>query len=156
MNLQTVHHLVHAYKMAPWRVQRQWIGGILLAVVLFAMIAALYLDVTARAAIAGRQIQDLTAAIRATQHTNADLQTHLAALTAVSVMEQRARDLGFRPVSSTEIEYVVVPGYVPPQPAILSAGTRPILSAPLIPPEYTQSLLDWLDEHLQFSGGGLP
>jgi hypothetical protein len=156
MNLETVHHLVHAYKMAPWRVQRQWIGGILLAVVMFAMIAALYLDVTARAAIAGRQIQDLTAAMRATQQTNADLQTHLAALTAVSVMEQRARDLGFRPVSPTEIEYVVVPGYAPPQPAILAGNSRPGLSAPLIPPEYTQSLLDWFDEHLASAGGGLP
>lgn len=154
MNLQTVHHFVHAYKAAPWRVQRQWVGGILLAVVTFAMVAALYLDVTARAAIAGRQIQDLTAAIRATQHTNADLQTHLAALTSVAVMEQRARELGFHPISPEEVEYLAVPGYVPPKAPILSAGESPALSAPLIPPEYTQSLLDWLAEKLQSSGGG--
>ena len=63
MNIQNVNHLVHAYKIAPWRVQRQWIGTVLLAVVVLAMIATLYLDVTSQAAIAGREIQDLTASI---------------------------------------------------------------------------------------------
>ncbi len=50
--------IIHAYKQAPWRVQRQWIGVFLLAVIGAAMVAALYLDVTAHAALAGRQIQE--------------------------------------------------------------------------------------------------
>jgi len=49
--------IIHAYKQAPWRVQRQWVGAFLLIVIGGAMIAALYLDVTARAAVAGREIQ---------------------------------------------------------------------------------------------------
>ena len=65
MNIQNVNHLVHAYKVSPWRVQRQWIGTALLAVVALAMVATLYLDVTSQAAIAGREIQDLTALITA-------------------------------------------------------------------------------------------
>ena len=52
MNIQNVNHLVHAYKIAPWRVQRQWIGSALLMVVALAMVATLYLDVTSQAAIA--------------------------------------------------------------------------------------------------------
>ena len=90
MNIQNVNHLVHAYKVAPWRIQRQWIGSILLAVVVLAMIATLYLDVTSQAAIAGREIQDLTASINESQQASADLQTQLAALTSARVMEQRA------------------------------------------------------------------
>ncbi len=151
MNLQNINHFVHAYKIAPWRVQRQWIGNILLAVVALAMIAALYLDVTAQAAIAGREIQDLTAAIAASQQASADLQTELAVLTSASVMEERAQSLGFRAIEPDEVEYLVVPGYAAPQPEILAAAPQPQLSAPSIPPEYTQSLLDWMDQRISSS-----
>ena len=56
MNIPNVNHYIHAYKIAPWRVQRQWIGNALLMVVALAMISTLYLDVTSQAAIAGREI----------------------------------------------------------------------------------------------------
>jgi hypothetical protein len=148
MNLETVNHFVHAYKIAPWRVQRQWIGGFLLALVTFAMVAALYLDVTARAAIAGREIQDLTSQMTILQHQSADLQTDLGTLTSTSVMEARALELGFRPVEPGDMEYLVVPGYAAPQPEILSAMPQAGLSAPSIPPEYTESLLDWFNKKL--------
>ena len=148
MNLQNINlnHFVHAYKVAPWRIQRQWIGGVLLAVVIFAMIAALYLDVTAQAGIAGREIQDLNAAIAASEQASADLETQLAMLTSASLMEQRAETLGFKPMKQETVEYLIVPGYAAPTPEIRVAAPLPQLSAPNIPPEYTQSLLDWLDQ----------
>ena len=146
--MQTVNHLVHAYKIAPWRIQRQWVGNFLLAVVTLAMIAALYLDVSAQAAIAGREIQDLTSAITTSQQASADLQTQLASLTAASVMEERALSLGFEAMEPDEVEYLLVPGYAPPKPEILTSASLPQLSAPSIPPEYTQSLLDWIDQKI--------
>jgi predicted outer membrane lipoprotein len=147
MNIPNINlnRFVHAYKIAPWRIQRQWIGGVLLAVVVFAMIAALYLDVTAQAAIAGREIQDMSLAITANQQATADLETQFAALTSASVMEQRAQALGFKPMEAANVEYLVVPGYAAPTPKIRLAAPLPQLSAPNTPPEYTQSLLDWLD-----------
>ena len=148
MNIQNVNHLVHAYKIAPWRVQRQWIGAALLSIVAVAMVATLYLDVTAQAAIAGREIQDLTAAITASQQASGDLQTQLASLTSASVMEERALDLGFRPIEPAEAEYLIVPGYFAPEPEILSSAPLPQLSALTIPPEYNESLFDWMDEQL--------
>ena len=51
--------IIHAYKQAPWRVQRQYVGAFLLIVIGISMIAALYLQVTARAARAGREIQEM-------------------------------------------------------------------------------------------------
>jgi len=155
MNLQNINHLVHAYKIAPWRIQRQWIGNILLAVVTLAMIAALYLDVTAQAAIAGREIQDLTASIAASQQASADLQTELAVLTSASVMEERAQSLGYQPIESNAVEYLVVPGYSAPQPQIAAVAPQPQLSAPKIIPEYTQSLLDWFAQSISLSPRGL-
>ncbi len=158
MNIPNVHlpnvdRLIHAYRVAPWRAQRQWIGSALLAVVTLAMAAALYLNITSRAAVAGREIQELTQAIAASQQLSGDLQTQLAVLTSAAVMEQRARELGFRPLEADELEYLAVPGYVAPQPVNLSSVSLPQLSALTIPPEYNQSLLDWLDERISLQRG---
>ena len=153
MNIPTVNHLIHAYRVAPWRIQRQWIGNALLAVVAFAMVAALYLNVTSRTAIAGRDVQDLTDAIAISQQASSDMQTQLASLTSAVAMETRAREMGFRPMEPEEVEYLVVPGYVHPQPVDLSSSSLPQLSALTIPPEYNQSLLDWFDEQMISSRG---
>jgi uncharacterized coiled-coil protein SlyX len=143
-----VNHLVHAYRVAPWRVQRQWIGNALLVVVVLAMVAALYLNVTSRTAIAGREIQDLNDSIASSRQVSSDLQTQLAGLTSASSMEDRAREMGFRPVEPAELEYLVVPGYVAREAIDLSSSSPSQLNALTIPPEYNQSLLDWMDEQL--------
>lgn len=155
MNIQNVNHLVHAYKIAPWRVQRQWIGNTLLVVVALAMIATLYLDVTSQTAIAGREIQDLTIAMTASRQASADLQTQLASLTSARAMEQRALELGFRPMKPDEAEYLVVPGYLVIEPAILSSAPSLQLSKLTIPPEYNESLLSWVDKKIAMSARGL-
>jgi hypothetical protein len=147
----TVGRLVHAYRITPWRLQRQWIGNLLLAVVALTMVAALYLDVTAQAAIAGREIQDLTAALRSGRYLIADLQTELAASTSAVAMEQRAQALGFIPMRREEADYLAVPGYQEPQPDVLAASSQPQFSAPTISPAYTQSLLDWFEQRLDRS-----
>jgi hypothetical protein len=155
MNLQSINHLTHAYKVAPWRIQRQWIGSVLLVVIVSAMIATLYLDVTSQAAIAGREIQDLNIAIAVNQQASADLQTQLASLTSSSVMQSRALALGFRPMEQVEVEYLVVPGYAKPEPDILSSASVPQLSALNILPEYNESLLEWVDERITASARGM-
>ncbi|MBE0683554.1 MAG: hypothetical protein IH589_16725 [Anaerolineales bacterium] len=152
MNIPNVNHYIHAYKVAPWRIQRQWVGSALLVVVTLAMVATLYLIVTSQAAIAGREIQDLTYSINLSQQVSSNLQTRLASLTSASAMERRALELGFRPMESDEVEYLVVPGYAKPDPFILNSQQLQ-LSALTIPPEYNQSLLDWMDENLLSTRG---
>src|SRR5512136_2085308 len=49
----------HAYLQAPWRKQTYMIGVILLLLVCVAIIAGIYLNVTARAAAVGREIQEM-------------------------------------------------------------------------------------------------
>ena len=141
--------LIHAYKQAPWRVQRQYVGVFLLAVIGAAMIAALYLQVTARAARAGREIQEMRVKITAVQRANADLETQLAKLTSSAEMQRRARELGYRPVKPGELDYVAVAGYVPPEPAILRKAEDAGYFPQPTPAEYTQSLLEWFDERIK-------
>jgi cell division protein FtsB len=144
--------IIHAYRQAPWRVQRQWISAFLLAVIGVAMVAALYLDVTARAAVAGREIQEMRKEITTIQRENADLETQLADLTATAVMEKRAVELGYRPVQPGELDYVAVPGFVLPEPAILLAADDAVPTVQNPPTEYTQSLLEWFEDRVKLGG----
>jgi len=144
--------IIHAYRQAPWRVQRQYVGAFLLVVIVLALVAALYLDVTARAAVAGREIQEVRFDITAIQRSNADLETELAKLTSTAVMEKRALDLGYRPVKPGELDYVAVPGFVVPEPAILLAAEDSAPYSNALPREYTQSLLEWVDERIKYGG----
>jgi cell division protein FtsL len=144
--------IIHAHRQAPWRIQRQWIGAFLLVVIGAAMIAALYLDVTARAALTGRDIQELRAQITTVQRENADLETQLADLTSTTVMQQRATELGYRPVQPGELDYVAVPGFVKPEPEILLAAEDAAPRVQTLPAEYTQSLLEWFSEQIRFGG----
>jgi cell division protein FtsL len=144
--------IIHAYRQAPWRVQRQWVGVFLLAVIGAAMVAALYLDVTARAALAGREIQELRSQITTVQRENADLETQLADLTSTDVMQRRALESGYRPVLPGELDYVAVPGFVPPEPAILLAAEDSSPRLQSLPAEYTESLLEWFEERIRFGG----
>jgi cell division protein FtsB len=145
--------IIHAYKQAPWRVQRQYVGAFLLAVIVLSLVAALYLDLSARTTLAGREIQELQVEIMALQRSNADLETELANLTASSVMQQRALELGYRPVKPGELDYIFVPGYVAPEPPILLAAEDAIFHSETLPEEYSLSLLEWLDERI--AGGGI-
>ncbi|MBN2387226.1 MAG: hypothetical protein JXB85_09405 [Anaerolineales bacterium] len=150
--MNNVTHIVQNVRQAPWRIQRQWIGLFLLVLVLSAMVAGIYLNVTAQAALAGRAIQLLKDEISDNQRINADLETQLADLTSTEAMEARALALGFRPVQPEDITYVVVPGYVPKSPVDMSDETEHTFDSPLTP-EYTQSLFDWLVERLTTPSG---
>jgi hypothetical protein len=145
--------IIHAYKQAPWRIQRQWVGAFLLAVIGIAMIAALFLDVTARAAVTGREIQEMRFKIISIQRENADLENNLAKLTSSAEMESRALAKGYRPVQPGELDYVPVPGFVAPEPEILRAAQDTAAPQTSLPYEYSESLLEWFGARIK-SGGG--
>lgn len=154
MNVPNVTRYIHAYKSAPWRIEIQWAGSASLAVISFLMVGALYLSVSSGTAVAGREIQELNAAMIANQQINTDLQTELATLTSSSTMMDRALELGFRPVGPDEVEYLVVPGYFEPKPDILSSAELPQMSAQTVPHEYNESLLNWLNERISVPARG--
>lgn len=149
-----IAHFTHAYRQAPWRIQRQWMGTFLLGLLALAMVSALYLDVTAQTAITGREIQNLKLEITSLNSANADLQSQLAELLSTAVMEARAFELGFRPAEAGEIHYLIVPGFTRSSGVSLAAD-RPQASGSGIPPEYTQSLLEWAAEYLSDSNTGI-
>lgn len=147
--MNRVHLLSQAHSQAPWRKQVQLIGLFLLILILVALVAGIYLSVTARASTIGRSIQFMHWSIEVFNRENADLKSLLANITSNEVMEKRAKAMGFSPVDKEKVMYVIVPGYEVKQPATI--GNSPVTSAEIpayLPKEYTQSLFDWLREHI--------
>lgn len=132
----------------PIRFQREWLAAFLVGVMLLGLVAGLYLNVSARAAITGREIQSLEAEIAANKRDNADLQTQIATLLSNQSLAQRARALGFEPVKREDVEYIVVPGYFPPQGLNL---VQPVAETDLLAtkPEYSESLFEWLGRQME-------
>ncbi len=147
--IRTIDVIHYAYKQAPWRIQRQWISGFLLIIMGLTMIAALYLDVSAHAAITGRDIQNLNAEINQVQLSNANLESQIASSMSNSTMEARALALDYQPIQSNQVQFIIVPGYVPPAPVSLVSAPSLQPSVLSVQPEYTQSLLDWFNQQLR-------
>jgi hypothetical protein len=159
--MENVTQIVQHVRQANWRVQRQWIGLFLLGLVAVSMVAGIYLNITVRATLAGREIQFLQSKIVDNQQANSNQETLLAGLTSYATMQQRATALNFQPVDPGNITYVVVPGYVPQtavdmsQPGAASQGQS---QEPVVLPDYTESLFDWITSTLTSSAntGGQP
>lgn len=137
--------IIQAYKQAPWRVQLQWIGALLLVLVVGMLISGVYLYLTAEATEAGTKIRSLELEREGLQIRIADLNTQLANLRSASYMEERAESLGYRKANQNDIVYVAVPGYSGREVVFLAPppGNYSV-DASIIKPIYRQSLWEWL------------
>lgn len=134
-----------AFRQAPWRVQLQYIGVFMLALVTVLVIAGIYLSISGQAAAAGlasyandQKQQDLERQI-------ADRKARLALMTSANVMEARAKELGFERIDPANAVYVEMPGYTGKSAMVLAPP--PGIAAtvePVIKSTYRQSLWDWL------------
>lgn len=144
---------MQAYQQAPWRIQVQWIGLFLVALLLVASISGVYLSVSANASTAGRQIQFLQSKIDSDRLDIANLNSQLASLTSSTQMDKRAAEMGFQPVKAGSETYVVVPGYTPRETAEIAPPLgQAKIQPPLIQPGYTQSLWDWIMQMVSSAG----
>jgi hypothetical protein len=147
--MDSVQRLTQAYSQAPWRKQVQMIVVFMLGLILVALVAGIYLSVTARAAAYGRRIQETHVAMEKIERQIEDLETQLAESTSNREMEKRAKKMGFRPAGVEEMIFLAVPGYERPDAVVLAPAPGPATVPPgSLPPEYTESLFDWLRERV--------
>ncbi|MEX2143621.1 MAG: hypothetical protein WD740_03425 [Anaerolineales bacterium] len=153
--LKRSKELIQAYQQAPWRRQMQVIGLIAAGLVAVSLIGALYLNITARAATAGRQVQSLQRSVADLEQRIEDLNTKLAFITSIETMQQRATDLGFKPLSPNVLTYLKVPEYqgLPSGAQLAPRVGAQFSTAARLPAEYTESLFDWLSSMLAVLGG---
>lgn len=160
--MENIHQLTQAYSQAPWRRQMYMIGVILLILVCAAIVAGIYLNVTARAAAVGRQIQEMQVRVYGYHYLTSDegdgivpieeleqkianLTSQLANLTSYQVMQERVKDLNLEPIDAEHIQYMEVPGYIDRQTTSLAPPPEPIVvNAYSIDPQFKESLFDWV------------
>ncbi|MHC1741375.1 MAG: hypothetical protein AB9897_09730 [Anaerolineaceae bacterium] len=138
-------NLSQAFKQAPWRSQIQFVGLFLLGLVIVLLVAGVYLNISGQAAEAGLVTYNLNYDRRSLERSIADSKAQLALISSSSVMEERAKVLGFEAANPEDVVYVSVPGYTGRQTAILAPppGITETQGA-VVKSEYRESLWDWL------------
>ncbi len=165
--MENIQKLTHAYEQAPWRKQMYMIGVVLLILVSAAIIAGIYLNVTARAAAVGREIQEMqvrlygyhylstqagegAVPIEELEQRIANLTSQLAMITSYQVMQERVQDLNLQPIDAEHIMYMEVPGYIDRQTTLLAPPPEPVVvNASVIDPQFKESLFEWVAEQVQ-------
>jgi hypothetical protein len=141
--------LIQAYRQAPWRNQLKWFATFLLGVSVVALVAGLYLSITAQSVTIGLEIQAANDKKVGILQNIADLNNRLGDLTAGPAMLIRAKALGYDYIDPSEIEYMIVAGYSGRQTASLAPQTAPEeQSKPVLNPDYTTSLSEVLFQSL--------
>lgn len=147
--MKNAQSLMQAYIQAPWRRQLQFVGLFLVFLIMLALLASIYLSVSAAAAAYGRQIQTAQNDITKLRFRIANLEAKMAELHAASNLREYVAEAGLHQAGPTEIVYLPVPGYNGDQPVRLAPPPGPaVASRPGVAPEFTQSLFDWLTEKL--------
>ncbi len=142
--------LVAVARDSGLRFQRQWVIVFIFGMLALATVASMYLNVTASAAIAGREIQNIEAEITVIERTNADLQTNIATLLSNKTLAERALAMNFKPVERAMLEYVLVPGYMPAQAVTMVVpAAQPEMVSNL--PEFNETLIDWVKQQMEMA-----
>jgi cell division protein FtsL len=135
---------LQAYKQTPWRIQLQWIGVFLLALILIAAVTGVYLSINANAAATGRNIQFLENDIDQINNEIAELNTDLASSRSTKNMMSKAEEQGFTMMDMNQAKYLEIPGYDPEAGLALAPSKVNIIAeSPIVKSSYKSSLWDW-------------
>jgi cell division protein FtsL len=148
--MKRAQRFIQAYATTPWRRQVQVIGLFSAFVVVVALVAGAYLWVSSLAATYGRQVQEIQSTAKVVEDNIEDLNSVLGELTTTERMQQLAEEQGFTPVTPWDLEYLVVSGYPEEQPLSIAPANSslPVETRQELPPEFTQSLFDWVRQTL--------
>jgi hypothetical protein len=143
--IDMTHNLIQAYRQTPWRGQLRWVGLFLLALVVVALIAGMYLNITAQTVAAGVLIQELNNERTQLMLNISNEETALADIKSTDQMQKRADELGFQRSDLHGALYLQISSYSGRQGVHLGeAYTSTTLPRQLIKPSYTQSLWEWI------------
>lgn len=137
--------LQRGWQQAPWRTQTQGTSLVLAAVVLVAVIGALYLAQASRTAAAGRRLQQMEAERQRLEQQNAQLRAEIAALRSVPRLIGAAQSLGYHPARAEEVQYLVVHGVAQPTPQPIESRVQ----SPKSPSEDEDDVVAAYDETLE-------
>ena len=135
-----------SFKQAQWRRHRQITVPILIIVFALGMFGAIYLAETSRAAVTGRNVQQLRRQVENIGYENDLIHANNAYLESASLLMERAGQLGYVPLQLDQIEYLVVQNFDYEKDKHHIMKSEGDHSADL-PTYYDESLAEWAMRH---------
>lgn len=115
MNARSSGWFGHTLRHGAWQPQRQVVALGALGFVLAIVFGGLYLSQVVGEATTNRRLETLLNQRDDLERENELLRVEIARLKSVPNLVTRAEALGFEPVEASRIEYLAVPGFVPPR-----------------------------------------
>lgn len=136
----------HTFRRQRFQPQNQAAALAVLGILIALILGALYLSQVASFAITNRQIEALIAERDELERTNEQLIAEIASFRTVPRLLARAQEIGFRPATNADIEYLVVEGYNPNRsPAVVDTTTAVEDIAEEVP-VYDETFSGWLEQ----------
>ncbi len=141
--------LIQAYSNSPRRKKLQILGSFFLGLVVLGVLLISHLIISARVIGMGRQLQEAKNEIDTLEYKNVNLRDHIARSKQIKILEERAREMGFRAPFPGETFYVEVPGFEQRYERELSISkTKHSAEINISRREYHLTLLEWIQEQL--------
>ena len=120
---------------------------VILGTAILLALGSIYLSLVASFAITNRTIEDLIIQRDELKYTNEQLIAEIARFRTVPRLTLRAQDIGFRPATNDEIDYVVIEGYSPSRGnSFAEAASARADQAPA--PSYDETFSGWIQRQL--------
>ena len=134
----------HTFSRKRFRTRNQATAMAILGVAVLLVLGSLYLSQVASFAITNREIEDLISRRDQLKRQNEQLIGEIASFRTVPRLYARAVEIGFRPATNSDIDYLLIDGYNPKRmyaPQETSAPKQLTASAPV----YAETFSGWLE-----------
>jgi len=137
----------HTFSQRRFQTRNQAATLALLGAAILLILGTLYLSQVAAFATTNRIIEDLISQRDRLRRTNEQLIGEIASLRTVPRLFARAQEIGFRPATNADIDYLVIAGYNPDRTtALVDAANAD--SAAEIAAGYDETFSGWLEQQL--------
>ncbi len=138
----------HTFSRKRFRTRNQATALAILGIAVLLILGSLYLSQVASFAITNRKIEDLISRRDQLKRQNEQLIGEIASFRTVPRLYARAVEIGFRPATNSDIDYLLIEGYNPQReraPLEMTAPNQLDVAAPV----YDETFGGWLER--QFS-----
>lgn len=131
----------HTFSRRRFRTRNQATAMAILGVAVLLILGSLYLSQVASFAITNREIEDLISRRDQLKRQNEQLIGEIASFRTLPRLYARAVEIGFRPATNNDIDYLVIEGYNPQRDG---AALEPVSASQQAAPAYDETFGSWL------------
>ncbi len=135
----------HTFSRKQFQTRNQAKALAILCIAIFLILGSLYLSQVASFAITNREIEELISQRDQLKRENEQLIGDIASYTTVPRLFARAVEIGFRPATNDEIDYILIPGYNPnrQESAVVISEAQTVDSPAIV---YDETFSGWLEQ----------